>query len=117
MSAGRAVVIEIVVPMQLELSVTGKVDVLESNIESTDSTPEVQTCLNSKGQNVPCELGIGTNHCQCYACKRFFWSVGAFDKHQRMINKRIACLDPEDIGMVKNARGWWVTALNERDFG
>jgi hypothetical protein len=50
----------------------------------------------------------------CSLCREAFNSVAAFDKHLKNAPKqrgKAQHLDPAEIGMVRNSRGLWVTAL------
>jgi hypothetical protein len=59
-------------------------------------------------------LATGSSRCVCAGCGDGFNSVAAFDKHQRLKSDgRPICLDPETLGMARNAAGWWVTKLND----
>jgi hypothetical protein len=51
---------------------------------------------------------------QCQACKQYFNSTYAFDKHRKgdfQVDRR--CLTPEEMMIKKmclNAKGFWITA-------
>lgn len=67
----------------------------------------------------PNPLGLkprpGSSQCLCMGCGRPFNSVSAFDKHQTLTKGAVTCRDPASLGMVTNARGWWVLSLREMD--
>ena len=56
------------------------------------------------------------DHNQCPTCAELFNSTAAFERHRTGefgVNRR--CRTVEEMikrGMAKNARGWWVTAVN-----
>lgn len=55
-------------------------------------------------------LRVGSNRCRCGACGRFFGSVTAFDRHQRLARGDLRCLTDDEMrarGMVRGAAGWW----------
>lgn len=68
-----------------------------------------------------------TGSCFCTKCGEMFNSRAAFDHHlrYRKAKKRFVeaegaakHLDPEKLGMARNARGLWVTALMpQRTYG
>ena len=58
-------------------------------------------------------LPIGTRYCQCEACKRYFKSPGAFDKHRYGPYSDRSCIDPIELGMVLNDKGYWMTPWPE----
>lgn len=54
------------------------------------------------------KLPIGSNRCQCGACRLYFSSVASFDMHR--IESR--CLTTGEMlakGMSVNDKGYWVT--------
>ncbi len=60
-------------------------------------------------------MKLTNTRCQCTGCGGFFNSVYAFDRHRRWDASRTVrkCLSPGemlDIGMAKNAAGYWVGA-------
>lgn len=58
---------------------------------------------------------VGHNRCQCAACKEYFNSVAAFDKHRTGRPEERRCMTEEEMrakGMDKNQVGYWVTALH-----
>lgn len=62
------------------------------------------------------ELKVGHTRCKCPACKKFFNSIAAFDKHRSgSYTDGRECLDEAGmraIGMDVNDAGYWVTAKN-----
>ncbi len=58
-------------------------------------------------------LRPGSNRCQCCACGRFFGSVSAADRHQRLIDGQVICRDPASLGMVEK-HGWWIRSTMPR---
>ena len=44
-----------------------------------------------------CDFGRGFKTCHCAACHRTFTSVEAFDRHQRLEDGGIVCLDPATL--------------------
>jgi len=55
-------------------------------------------------------MNLTGNRCQCPACGEYFNSVAAFDKHRTGPASDRSCLDPESLGMSRNAAGFWITA-------
>lgn len=65
----------------------------------------------NRGQLRP---GIGTGNCICGQCGHGFLSLTGFDRHQTQdADGYVMCWDPESLGMVRNKRGWFVTALDD----
>lgn len=54
-------------------------------------------------------LKLTGNRSQCGACREYFNSVGAFDKHRVGTPADRSCASPSDIGMSFNAAGYWIT--------
>lgn len=52
-------------------------------------------------------LGVSAAHCT--GCHRTFKSANAFDLHRRDFR----CLDPMDLGMIMNDRGFWTKPMSE----
>lgn len=53
------------------------------------------------------------DHCQCCACKAYFNSSRAFDKHRIGDVGMRRCRTPdvmEALGMSQNAKGYWITS-------
>jgi hypothetical protein len=50
-----------------------------------------------------------TRTAHCAGCCRTFRSVGGFDKHRRDFQ----CVDPSDLGMEMDNRGFWFTPMSE----
>lgn len=44
--------------------------------------------------------------CRCMGCGRLFTSPTAFDKHQRMTDRRphVECLSPDDVGLTDRSK-------------
>lgn len=58
--------------------------------------------------------GRGMGNCICGQCGHGFLSVTGFDKHQTQdADGGVMCWSPESLGMSRNKRGWWVTALDD----
>jgi hypothetical protein len=59
------------------------------------------------------ELPLTGNRTQCTACREYFNSANAFDKHRYgPYDGNRQCLTPEQMtarGFVKNAGGYWMT--------
>jgi hypothetical protein len=73
------------------------------------------SCANGEGNPGTLQLRPGSKQCRCGACDRYFWSVAAFDRHQRLgPDGSVVCRDPLALGMVQNERGYWVTMLRDR---
>jgi len=53
-------------------------------------------------------LPVGSRYCECSACGRFFNSPGGFDQHRSGPYSDRACLDPIELGMVLNDKGYWM---------
>ena len=51
----------------------------------------------------------GLSVCHCTGCHRTFKGVLGFDRHR----KKFTCLDPADIGMEMNEKGFWVKPMNK----
>jgi len=58
----------------------------------------------AQGSGSDPKLPPGTNHCLCSACGRYFGGVNGFERHR----VSFACVDPISVGLVLNARGFWV---------
>lgn len=62
----------------------------------------------------------GNSRCQCAECDEFFNSLGAFDKHRHGEHATGRfCRTPAEmleLGMAKNAEGFWVGAIVEGGF-
>jgi hypothetical protein len=46
----------------------------------------------------------------CSSCQEVFTSLSAFDKHHKTAygtDTPVTCLDPAEVGLVKNDRGQW----------
>lgn len=60
-------------------------------------------------------MNLRGDHCQCVACREYFNSTAAFDKHRvGKFDTNRRCLTVEEMrgkGMDKSARGFWVTQL------
>lgn len=67
---------------------------------------------------------VGSSRCKCGGCGEAFNSLSAFDLHQSIRNGVLKCTHPLDLvdkngnpkPLMVNAAGWWVTALNDREF-
>jgi len=61
----------------------------------------------------PLKAPLGGNRISgCSRCLEVFTSLGGFDKHQKTAygtDNPVTCLDPAELGMVKNKRGQWTT--------
>ena len=57
---------------------------------------------------------VGNRRCQCGACKEYFNSVAAFEKHRigdHGVNRR--CMSPKAMyqaGMSINGAGFWISS-------
>ena len=61
-------------------------------------------------------LRPGSTQCRCAGCGRSFWSVAAFDRHQRLTAQGdVVCRDPAALGMVPNEAGFWLTMRRSPD--
>jgi hypothetical protein len=57
-------------------------------------------------------MKLGNKRCFCSACKNYFNSVSAFDKHRKGDYKNEGANRHCDTkGMFKNKDGYWVTEL------
>lgn len=72
--------------------------------------PGCASCANGEGNPGTLRLRPGSRQCRCGACDRFFWSVAAFDRHQRLAaDGAVVCRDPAALGMVQRDDGFWIT--------
>lgn len=55
------------------------------------------------------EVTLGQSHAAagCRGCGRVFTGVTGFDRHQRLIDGELACLDPAALGMERKPDGKW----------
>jgi hypothetical protein len=53
-------------------------------------------------------LKPGTKQCQCAGCGEYFRSVTGFDSHRSGPYTARVCLNPAELGMVKNGYGFWM---------
>jgi hypothetical protein len=74
------------------------------------------SCTDGEANSGTLRLRPGSRQCRCGKCGRFFWSVAAFDRHQRLDRDgNVVCRDPCEIGMVQNERGFWMTMRRPLD--
>jgi hypothetical protein len=59
-------------------------------------------------------LGQSLTAAGCRGCGRVFTTVGAFDKHQRLADGGVTCLDPAAIGLERKPSGIWGYKSDER---
>lgn len=50
-------------------------------------------------------FGSDNSHCSLCGCK--FKSTYGFDRHQQMVGDETRCIDPEQIGMTQDRRGYY----------
>ena len=67
------------------------------------------------------KLTHGTDHCICPACRLYFNSTAAFDKHRVGVyqpdeRRCFSITQMREIGMEVNAKGYWGTELKSEDF-
>jgi hypothetical protein len=55
----------------------------------------------------PLEGPITGNGHGCRGCGRVFAGITAFDRHQRLRDESLQCLDPSTLGMVRRPNGRW----------
>lgn len=62
------------------------------------------------------KLPVGTQYCQCPACREYFASDYAFSWHRRGDDDHRKCLSPREMtakGMARNTTGYWVSRLQQ----
>lgn len=65
------------------------------------------------GKRPAVDIRPGSSRCQCGRCGLAFTSVSGFDRHQRLDDGRVICLDPATVGLVFND-GWWSFPSDDR---
>lgn len=82
------------------------------------SRPKLSSAAFPAGNLGHSRPAVGSSNCLCSGCGELFKSLYSFDRHQLLAKDgSVICREPASIGMVRNARGLWVTELREMGGG